>query len=75
MQYITGLYALNIPCKLNTSGDWHRGWYMTQLWTVKGDHEKGFFILKKQHKELKVSTSDENFMFVLKKQFISPDLL
>lgn len=26
-------------------------------------------------KELKVSTSDENFMFVLKKQFISPDLL
>ena len=25
MQYITGLYALNIPCKLNTSGDWHRG--------------------------------------------------
>lgn len=23
--YITGIHALNIPCSLNTSGDWHRG--------------------------------------------------
>ncbi|MDK6679217.1 MULTISPECIES: hypothetical protein [unclassified Aerococcus] len=25
MEYITGLHALNIPCQLNTSGDWHVG--------------------------------------------------
>lgn len=25
MKYITGIHALNIPCNLNTSGDWHRG--------------------------------------------------
>ena len=37
------------------AGDWHRTWYKTQFWKVKGDHEKGFFILKKKHKELKVS--------------------
>ena len=24
MKYITGNYALNIPCDLNTDGDWHR---------------------------------------------------
>ena len=24
MRYITGNYALNIPCSLNTDGDWHR---------------------------------------------------
>lgn len=23
MKYITGIYALNIPCKLNTCSDWH----------------------------------------------------
>lgn len=23
MQYISGLYALNLPCNLNTTGDWH----------------------------------------------------
>ncbi len=23
VQYITGIHALNIPCSLNTSGDWH----------------------------------------------------
>ena len=23
MQYVTGMQALNIPCNLNTSGDWH----------------------------------------------------
>ncbi len=23
MKYISGLYALNIPCKLGTTGDWH----------------------------------------------------
>jgi len=23
MEYITGIHALNIPCKLDTSGDWH----------------------------------------------------
>lgn len=24
MLYVTGLYALNIPCSLTTGGDWHR---------------------------------------------------
>lgn len=23
MKYITGVHALNIPCHLNTTGDWH----------------------------------------------------
>lgn len=23
MKYITGIHALNVPCSLNTSGDWH----------------------------------------------------
>lgn len=23
MKYISGIHALNLPCKLNTSGDWH----------------------------------------------------
>ena len=23
--YVSGLHALNIPCSLHTSGDWHRG--------------------------------------------------
>lgn len=23
MKYVTGLYALNIPCNLNTCADWH----------------------------------------------------
>lgn len=26
MQYITGVHALNLPCSLNTSGDWHTSW-------------------------------------------------
>ncbi|KAA9237838.1 MULTISPECIES: hypothetical protein [Aerococcus] len=25
MKYISGVYALNIPCQLNTYGDWHIG--------------------------------------------------
>lgn len=29
MDYLTGRYALNIPCKLNTTGDWH---YCTLDW-------------------------------------------
>lgn len=24
MKYVTGIQALNIPCSLNTSGDWHQ---------------------------------------------------
>ncbi len=24
MKYITGIHALNLPCKLNTCGDWHQ---------------------------------------------------
>lgn len=24
MEYITGFYALNLPCQLETTGDWHR---------------------------------------------------
>lgn len=24
MEYITGMFALNIPCALGTTGDWHR---------------------------------------------------
>jgi len=24
MQYITGIHALNLPCSLQTNGDWHR---------------------------------------------------
>ena len=24
MKYITGMFALNIPCSLGTTGDWHR---------------------------------------------------
>lgn len=24
MKYITGMQALNLPCSLNTSGDWHQ---------------------------------------------------
>lgn len=24
MRYLTGMYALNTPCELNTTGDWHR---------------------------------------------------
>ena len=24
MQYVTGVQALNIPCSLHTSGDWHQ---------------------------------------------------
>ena len=23
MKYVTGIHALNIPCNLETSGDWH----------------------------------------------------
>ncbi len=23
MKYLTGIHALNLPCKLNTCGDWH----------------------------------------------------
>ncbi len=23
MKYITGIHALNLPCQLNTTGDWH----------------------------------------------------
>lgn len=23
MKYLTGLYALNLPCQLDTCGDWH----------------------------------------------------
>ena len=26
MKYITDVYALNIPCSLKTSGDWHEGY-------------------------------------------------
>jgi len=26
MQYITGIHALNIPCSLDTTGDWHSSW-------------------------------------------------
>lgn len=26
MKYITGVQALNLPCKLNTTGDWHSQW-------------------------------------------------
>lgn len=25
MKYVTGKFALNLPCKLETTGDWHRG--------------------------------------------------
>lgn len=24
MKYVSGLFALNLPCSLNTTGDWHR---------------------------------------------------
>lgn len=26
MKYITGVHALNLPCSLNTTGDWHMSW-------------------------------------------------
>ena len=34
MQYITGIHALNLPCNLETSGDWHQSaiqWSHPQL--------------------------------------------
>lgn len=34
MKYISGLYALNLPCSLDTSGDWHTSsldWEKVQL--------------------------------------------
>ena len=35
MKYISGTSALNIPCELNTTGDWHRScinWEKVKLW-------------------------------------------
>ena len=42
MQYVTGLYALNLPCTLNTWGDWHTSalrWDRVRI----ADTEKMFF--------------------------------
>ncbi len=39
MQYITGMQALNIPCSLNTFGDWHRScmdWHHLSLKESEG---------------------------------------
>lgn len=33
MKYITGVHALNLPCALNTTGDWHMSW-------LQWDHPK-----------------------------------
>ena len=46
------------------AGDWHRDWYMTQLWTVKGDYEKGFLKFKKGHKELKVPLLSKTLLYL-----------
>ena len=38
MKYISGLHALNIPCRLETSGDWHTlslSWENIPLWNTK----------------------------------------
>ena len=38
MKYISGLHALNIPCRLETSGDWHTlslSWETIPLWNTE----------------------------------------
>ena len=38
MEYISGLHALNIPCRLETSGDWHTlslSWKTIPLWNTE----------------------------------------
>lgn len=42
MLYITGIYALNLPCSLNTDGDWHcaaLNWKAMKLF----DSKRSFF--------------------------------
>ena len=39
MKYITGIHALNLPCKLDTCGDWHQSgiqWNIPQIRESKG---------------------------------------
>ena len=42
MKYITGVQALNLPCSLNTSGDWHRTAIKWELLTVRESCESVF---------------------------------
>jgi hypothetical protein len=53
MKYITGQYELNLPCKLDTSGDWHQSamnWNKVKLYesndNIFGDYgiEEGHHI-------------------------------
>ena len=42
MEYITGIYALNLPCSLNTSGDWHRTAIKWELLKFRESRESVF---------------------------------
>jgi hypothetical protein len=42
MKYITGVHALNLPCSLDTSGDWHTSWIQWESPKTK-DTESSFW--------------------------------
>ena len=49
MKYISGIYALNIPCSLDTTGDWHRSslpWKEVELKDSEESPLKGLGIEK-----------------------------
>lgn len=59
MKYITGIHGLNIPCSLETCGDWHQSgiqWKKATIWESEGSilDEYGIELGKKipEHEEL-----------------------
>lgn len=59
MLYITGIHALNLPCKLNTCGDWHStsiDWSSPNI----ADSEKGIYGDYGIEKNVKINFLDSN---------------
>lgn len=42
MNYVTGIHALNLPCNLETTGDWHSSWIQWKHPTVQDTHKSVF---------------------------------
>lgn len=42
LKYVTGIHALNLPCHLETTGDWHSSWIQWKYPTIQ-DTQKSVF--------------------------------
>jgi hypothetical protein len=52
MLYVTGIFALNLPCNLDTSGDWHTSalnWENVELIESEKMHFKNYGIEENKH--------------------------